>query len=53
MKELEEEIKGIEGAMVEDQTFCISVHYQCVKEEVNTFHNLKSLSFVNYQIGPT
>ncbi|KAM5581744.1 putative trehalose-phosphate phosphatase 3 [Rosa sericea] len=32
-KALEEEIKGIEGAMIEDNTFCISVHYRCVKEE--------------------
>ncbi|KAL6124746.1 hypothetical protein ACLB2K_077256 [Fragaria x ananassa] len=30
MKALEEEIKGIEVAMVEDQTFCISVHYQYI-----------------------
>ena len=53
MKALEEEIKGIEGAMVEDQTFCICVHYQCIKEEVNTFLNLKLLFFINYQTGPT
>ncbi|KAB2610198.1 trehalose-phosphate phosphatase 2 [Pyrus ussuriensis x Pyrus communis] len=34
IKLLKEETKGIKGAVVEDNKFCISVHYRCVKEEV-------------------
>ncbi|XP_059450612.1 probable trehalose-phosphate phosphatase J [Corylus avellana] len=32
-KKLQEKTKGIRGAIVEDNKFCISVHFRCVDEE--------------------
>ncbi|CAI0546693.1 unnamed protein product [Linum tenue] len=45
LTELEEETAKIKGAMVEDNRFCVSVHFRHVKDEVKHHHLLvKKLS---------
>ena len=40
---LEEKTQKIEGAMIEDNRFCISVHFRRVHEKVIELHIMKSL----------
>ncbi|XP_050134566.1 probable trehalose-phosphate phosphatase 2 isoform X2 [Malus sylvestris] len=50
IKLLKEETKGIKGAVVEDNTFCISVHYRSVKEEeVDTLKGMVETLMKNYK----
>ena len=39
---LEEKIQKIEGDMIEDNRFCISVHFRTVHEKVIELHFMKS-----------
>jgi trehalose-6-phosphatase len=42
-EKLQEKTKGIRGAIVEDNKFCISVHFRCVDEEVELRFPVKKI----------
>lgn len=39
---LVDKVKGIDGARVENNKFCVSVHYRNVNEKVENFNLLKT-----------
>lgn len=48
---LEEETRKIEGAMVEDNRFCVSVHFRHVHERVNISISLSIYMAYIYEPG--
>lgn len=51
LKELEKKARGIQGAVIEDNRFCISVHYRHVQESVTHQHITPRIWFSSFFVS--